>query len=67
MDDFILLTQGPIKQQQQVCQILLEYLDSVIRPLDHTDQKEQKEAASAKNFLMMIDVKWLSKLSWDDC
>ena len=51
MDNFILLTQGPIEQQQQVWQILLECLDLVIQPLDHTDQKEQKEAVSIKKLL----------------
>ena len=51
MDDFILLTQGPLARQQQVRQILLECLDSVIRPLDHTDRKERKEAASIKKLL----------------
>ena len=40
MDNFILLTHGPIEQKQQFRWILLECLDSVIRPLDHTDQKE---------------------------
>ena len=51
MDDFILLTQGPIERQQQVRRILLECIDSVIRPLDHTDRKERKEAASVKKLL----------------
>ena len=51
MDDFILLTQGPIERQQQVRRILLECLNSVIRPLDHTDRKERKEVASVKKLL----------------
>ena len=51
MDDFILLIQGPIERQQQVRQILLECIDSVIRPLDQTDRKERKEAASVKKLL----------------
>ena len=51
MDDFILLTQGPIERQQQVRRILLECIDSVIRSLDHTDRKERKEAASVKKLL----------------
>ena len=44
MDDFIPLTQGPIKQQQQVYGILLECLDSVIRPLIHTRPKRAKRS-----------------------
>ena len=51
MDDFILLTQGPLARQQQVRRILLECLDSVIRPLDQSDRPEQKEAASIKKLL----------------
>ena len=57
MDNFILLTQGPVKRQQQVRQILLECLDLVIQPLDQTDRKEQKEVASIKNYLAVMDVK----------
>ena len=52
MDDFILLTQGPLKQQQQQQQedrqVLLECLDLVVQPLDHSDRPERKEAASIK-------------------
>ena len=48
MDSFILLTQGTPERQHQVRRILLEYLDSVIRPLDHTDRPERKETASIK-------------------
>ena len=51
MDDFILLTQGPPERQQQVRRILLECLDSVIRPLDQSDRPERKEAASIKKLL----------------
>ena len=51
MDDFILQTQGPPEQQQQVRQVLLECLDSVIRPLDHSDRPKRKEAASTKKLL----------------
>jgi hypothetical protein len=40
MDNFILLTQGPVEQQQQVHQMLLECLDLVIQPLDQTDHLE---------------------------
>ena len=48
MDDFILLAQGPFKRQYQVRRILLECLYLVIRPLDHSDRPEQKEAASIR-------------------
>ena len=48
---FILLTQGSLAWQQQVRRILLECLDSVVRPLDHSDRPEQKEAASIKKLL----------------
>ena len=51
MDDFILLTQGPLARQQQVRRILLECLDLVIRPLDQSDRPERKEAASIKKLL----------------
>ena len=51
MDDFILLTQGPLTLQQQVRQILLECLDLVIWPLDQSDRPERKEAASIKKLL----------------
>ena len=51
MDDFILLTQGPFARQQHVRRILLECLDSVIRPLDQSDRPERKEVASIKKLL----------------
>jgi hypothetical protein len=48
MDDFILSTQGPMERQLAVRRILLECLDLVIRPLDNSDRRERKEAASLK-------------------
>ena len=48
MNNFILLTQGPLAQQQQVRQILLECLDSVIQPLDQSDRPKWKKAAFIK-------------------
>ena len=67
--NFILLTHGPIEQQQQVWWILLECLDSVIPPLDHTDQKEWKEEASIKKLLNGDGCQMALKtvLSWADC